>query len=39
MTSVFSYEDNFYNKKFALKRAKTDISEKDLIRFKREYDI
>ena len=37
--TVFSYEDNFYNKKFALKRAKTDISEKDLIRFKREYDI
>lgn len=36
--TVFSYEDNFYNKKFALKRAKTNISQKDLIRFKREYD-
>lgn len=36
---VYSYEDSFYNKKFALKKAKKDINKKDLVRFKREYEI
>lgn len=36
--TVFSYEDAFYNKKFAIKRAKKELNEKELERFKREYD-
>jgi len=35
---VFAFEDKLYNQKFALKRAKKDLDEKELIRFKREYD-
>lgn len=36
---VYSFTDDFYKIKFALKRANSDISEKDYIRFKREYEI
>lgn len=35
---VFKYEDKFYNKIFALKRAKKDLSQKELIRFKNEFE-
>ncbi|MCW8932477.1 MAG: protein kinase family protein [Gammaproteobacteria bacterium] len=34
---VFKYSDKFYLKKFALKRAKNNLSAKELERFKREY--
>ena len=34
---VFSFKDNFYNKKFILKRAKRDLNDKELERFKREF--
>lgn len=36
--TVFSYEDSFYNKKFAIKRAKKGLNDKELERFRREYD-
>lgn len=36
--NVFKYKDNFYNKFFVLKRAKKDLSKKELERFKREYE-
>ena len=36
--NVFSYTDDFYQKDFVLKRAKSDLTEKELKRFKREYD-
>lgn len=36
--TVFSYEDSFYNKKFAIKRAQKEFSDKELERFRREYD-
>lgn len=35
---VFRYTDQFYQKDFVLKRAKSDLTEKELIRFKREYE-
>lgn len=35
---VFKYLDKFYNKTFALKRAKKDLTTKELERFRREYD-
>lgn len=35
---VFKYFDKFYNKTFALKRAKKDLNAKELERFRREYD-
>lgn len=35
---VFKYLDKFYIKMFALKRAKSDLTSKDLERFKREYE-
>lgn len=35
---VFKYKDNFYNHTFVLKRAKKDLSKKELERFKREFD-
>lgn len=35
---VFSFNDNFYNRKFVLKRAKTDLNTKELQRFKQEFD-
>jgi eukaryotic-like serine/threonine-protein kinase len=35
---VFRYFDKFYTKTFALKRAKKDLTAKELERFRREYD-
>ena len=36
--NVFRYTDDFYNKDFVLKRAKSDLNEKELQRFKREFE-
>ena len=36
--SVFKYKDPFYEKSFILKRAKNDLNDKELQRFKREFD-
>ena len=36
--NVYKYKDTFYNRYFAVKRAKKDLSEKELERFKREFD-
>lgn len=35
---IFKFKDEYYNKSFALKRAKRDLSEKELQRFKREFE-
>lgn len=35
---VYYYEDEFYDKKIVLKRAKKDLSDKELERFKIEFD-
>ncbi len=35
---VFKYKDEYYKKKFALKRAKKDLDDKEIIRFKREFE-
>lgn len=35
---VYYYKDEFYNRKIALKRAKKDLSDKELERFKIEFD-
>lgn len=35
---VFRYTDPFYNKDFVIKKAKPDLTEKELERFKREFD-
>jgi len=35
---VFKYKDEYYNHFFVLKRAKTDLNEKERIRFRREFD-
>lgn len=35
---VFVYRDSFYHRKFVVKRANKDISQKDLRRFKQEYE-
>ena len=35
---VFKYKDEFYQKTFVLKRAKKDLNEKELARFKREFE-
>ncbi len=34
---VSSFKDNFYNKKFIVKKAKRDLNDKELERFKREF--
>lgn len=36
---VFKYKDEFYNKSFAIKRANQNLSEKELTRFKKEFEI
>ncbi|MGC5776627.1 serine/threonine protein kinase [Paenibacillus pabuli] len=36
---VFKYKDTHYNRWFALKRAKADLDDKELHRFKNEYEI
>lgn len=35
---VYKYKDTFYNRYFVLKRAKKGLPNKELIRFKREFD-
>ena len=35
---VFKYKDEYYKKIFALKRAKKDLNDKEIIRFKREFE-
>lgn len=35
---VFSFFDDFYNRKFVLKRAKKDLNEKEVKRFKQEFE-
>lgn len=35
---VFKYYDDFYNRKYVLKRAKPDLTTKELARFKREFE-
>lgn len=35
---VYKYKDDFYNRDFVLKRAKKDLSAKELVRFKREFE-
>lgn len=37
--NVFKYKDTFYNRYFILKRAKKDLNDKELARFKREFDV
>lgn len=36
--TVYYYSDPFYNRKYVLKRAKNDLNEKELERFKQEYE-
>ncbi len=36
--NVYKYKDTFYNRNFVIKRAKKDLSDKELLRFKREYE-
>lgn len=38
-TQVFKYFDDFYDKYFAVKRAKTDLDAKELERFYKEYEV
>ena len=35
---VFNYFDSFYNRKFVVKRAKKDLNDKELKRFKQEFE-
>lgn len=35
---VFSFFDDYYNRKFVLKRAKKDLNEKEVERFKQEFE-
>ena len=37
--NVYKYRDTFYNRPFILKRAKKDLTDKELGRFKREFDV
>jgi len=36
--NVFKYKDTFYNRLFALKRAKKELTDKEMERFKREFE-
>ncbi len=36
--NVYKYRDTFYNRNYAIKRAKKDLTEKELLRFKREFE-
>ena len=36
---VFKYTDEFYGKQFIIKRAKSDLNDKELIRFKKEFTV
>ena len=35
---VYTYTDEFYGQKFVLKRAKADLNDKELLRFKQEFE-
>ena len=37
--NVYKYKDTFYNRHFILKRAKKELTNKELARFKREFDV
>ena len=36
---VYKYKDTFYNRPFILKRAKKELTDKEIARFKREFDV
>ena len=37
--NVHKYKDTFYNRPFILKRAKKELTDKEVARFKREFDV
>ena len=37
--NVYKYKDTFYNRNFILKRAKKELTDKEIARFKREFDV
>lgn len=37
--NVYKYKDSFYNRPFILKRAKKELTDKEVARFKREFDV
>lgn len=37
--NVYKYKDTFYNRPFILKRAKKELTDKEVTRFKREFDV
>lgn len=37
--NVYKYKDPFYDKNFALKKAKNDLNDREIIRFKREFQF
>ena len=37
--NVYKYKDTFYNRPFILKRAKKELTNKEISRFKREFDV
>lgn len=37
--NVYKYKDTFYNHPFILKRAKKELTDKEVARFKREFDV
>lgn len=37
--NVYKYKDTFYNRLFILKRAKKELTDKEVARFKREFDV
>lgn len=37
--NVYKYKDTFYNRPFVLKRAKKELTDKEVARFKREFDV
>lgn len=37
--NVYKYKDTFYNRPFILKRAKKELTNKKIARFKREFDV
>ena len=37
--NVYKYKDTFYNRPFILKRAKKELTDKEMSRFKREFDV
>lgn len=37
--NVYKYKDTFYNRPFILKRAKKELTDKEVVRFKREFDV